>query len=535
MIETIQPVDQYLAEANQNIQPLPQAEVQRVSEVANTPAEYLEGARVQDVSKGPAVIDTNAADINGNGLLAVITVGGEAVKVYGIPSETGGMEKGYFMITDGSYDDTQKEASENAQILRMRLIGANNPSVVVGRDKSSHVNREFFELTHNKVSRQHLQLNLNSAGQLVVTDLESTNGTKLITKESTEFNEARKQEAQANLVGTLVINESYDRPSSPERQVGEFTYRLNGIISEERKGIYSVTSVDAEGQENTFFVYRSGSEGSLRVSQGLQTLPKGARYLKGGEDGDFHQYTQETQLHPDFAEAFREMVGERSDLAQVSMDTFKLKPQEVAEATAKFESEVVTYRMGSEKLTRELLRTRSGGYRVDQLSPVFGVRPEEIPAALDAHFQAINDELKASGAVPEFTEPTRIEHDYHPVLGAVTREVFTVPSQGRTLEWYMVSDTTGRVWIDRIRFAESKQTSYGTDKELAFSGILTSKPVEYASQTTGLPDRYVAPSVGRYVDITGMLEQFHPVQKYRQQRGVYRTDTAGGQVAPRAR
>lgn len=93
-------------------------------------------------------------------------------------------------------------------------------------------------------------------------------------------------------------------------------------------------------------------------------------------------------------------------------------------------------------------------------------------------------------------------------------EVFEGQLKDRTVEWHFAKDREGRVWIDRIRLQEVPLTSYGTDKEIIDSGILTNKPLEYRAQVQSLKPEAYRDFDSVYRDITPLLRKLLPIEEY---------------------
>ena len=105
------------------------------------------------------------------------------------------------------------------------------------------------------------------------------------------------------------------------------------------------------------------------------------------------------------------------------------------------------------------------------------------------------------------------------------------------MEWEFGQDHLGRVWIQSIDVLPRRVTSYGNHADVLITGILTSKPIEYTEQATGLnlsgrhnnystrgPEEGVIleDAIHPYVDITPLLDNMLPIQEYRRARNVYR-------------
>lgn len=279
-------------------------------------------------------------------------------------------------------------------------------------------------------------------------------------------------------------------------------------------------SFDGQTSRN-FVVYQSKSGGSLRASQGIvgAVLSSTGRLIKGPEDSPTAQYTQDTQLHP----VFDEVVGSLEDMSVFR--EFKLRDLEIEigyqEAVSKdFEAMINLYGLGGWYTDSLLKVLRAGSLSCDDLQKAFnipnGATYGDIYGAFNQYVEGLNEALETSGVMPDFSRvPDRIGVMHHEELGPVINEMFRHEFGGKSYEWHMARQKGGMAWIERIRLSDSEISPYGTDKDMVFSGILTSKPLEYAGQASGLPQFNEKLSHGlRYVDIRPTLQQFAPVQAY---------------------
>lgn len=284
-----------------------------------------------------------------------------------------------------------------------------------------------------------------------------------------------------------------------------------------RQPAYIFRSKDPQGGERTFFVYRSKSEGGLRVSQAI-SLPDSTslngRIVKGPEMTADSQYTQDTQLHPTLAVKINELYNRLGDtkLAKRQIpDLNFVKPvQEIDQLVDDFDTQTQVHGMGSAEVDQALRELPTASNFSQELNW------QEVVSKIDK----LGANMEAAGLVPSFNRSASVSHDTHPVLGPITREVYDVVVNGRSLEWHMAYDGEGRVWIDRIRFGDSKTTAYGTDQDVVYSGLLTSKPIDYDQQTAGLPESLRIKNVKGtgYTDVTRFLNNFEPIKKFREKR-----------------
>ncbi len=343
-----------------------------------------------------------------------------------------------------------------------------------------------------------------------------------------EFSGAEQvMSATALEIGTLSVAESYESGRDKECLIDGVLFDMNGRLKTEDREAYGFTTTDPEGNSRLMFVYRSDSEGVFRVALGIahEGTVTGA-YIKGDRSNPLHQYTQDTQLHPDFAEAMPKMI---TALGQSKPNVNPVRYYKNApayeEITRDFSEQMQTTHFPDTTLSEVLQLVAQDTLEEYTLAEILDdVLLKDLPDMLEKHVGKINAALEASGAIPAFDEPERVEHDHHALLGDIVREVYRSEMQGTTYEWYMASDSEGRVWIDRIREADSPATVYGTDKRVVYSGILTLKPFDYTGQVDGIPTELrVDDPTNDYSDITKFIDTFLPVQRYRKARAIFRT------------
>lgn len=279
-------------------------------------------------------------------------------------------------------------------------------------------------------------------------------------------------------------------------------------------------TTDQEGTVRPILVYKSRSGGSYRVSQGIEEIGTSRRIMKGPELSTDSQYTQDTQLHP----AFDEMVvqiEETAELRGMPKGQDVVQVGEVAEALfADFEKQTEVYPLGSSvELNTLLHKLKANELSKDNVKAVTRIDPYEQPAAAWSAFEAevatLNRLLVESGTMPDFSShPTSVRVPSYENMGNVVVEVFTKEVRGVPYEWHMAHNQDGQVWIDRIRFPHAEASPYGTDKQMVYSGILTSKPLDYKDQADGLPADMRKEVTPVYDDITPFLQKLAPIAEY---------------------
>jgi hypothetical protein len=441
------------------------------------------------------------------------------------------------------------ESMNGQPIIELQANGETNGSVTDDAEKISWVTllpgKEPIEfgkvgdpgdrlgLNIAAVSSRQFSGELTKDGFLWITDLDSANGTRVKGHEVALYGETHKgshyDEVRAKGIGgDIALGHAGETDvTKPEVNIDGITFKLEGkLTTEDREDALELSSVDTEGVSRSFMVYRSNSEGALRVSQGRINTGQYRRYLKGG--GSFaedSQYTQDTQLHPDFAEFVEAALARPTELPDAGHTDVKIVQGKVVEAHKDFIDQMKVRDFPNAYLKTALKRIPAGHINYDTIKNGFKEELKQpgatVETVLDKYVEDINYVLKNSDLVPDFSTPEKTTMENHPILGTLTRDYFTKDVEGKPHEWQVVRDIDGRVWIDRIRLSDSKATAYGTDKDLIYSGILTSKPIDYFSQADAI--RGGTQLQGNYIGITRFLEKLQPIIKYREERGIVRT------------
>ncbi|MFO1462393.1 MAG: protein phosphatase 2C domain-containing protein [bacterium] len=279
------------------------------------------------------------------------------------------------------------------------------------------------------------------------------------------------------------------------------------------------------------FFYKSNSDGGWRASP----------YQIGGHiaKGVGRHYTQETQPIPELNEAFQFLEDAGSGFPKLRM-----KDEDFANYID----------VGSPLLDQGAQQTMLAGFGKEVFFPsnvgmtdIGGLQPGKAfkgGGYYGASDPAIVPKLASlrypDGFIPDFSKgPSKVYQETHTLLGPITCREFSggfLVEKGtgrkRPVVWTMAEDGQGRTWVKSIRYTDSKVNSYGVYDEVIDSGIITSKPLEYAKQSYKLPEEYRPDFNGEYVDITPALNMLKPIRQYRESRGLANLELPKGGVAP---
>lgn len=358
------------------------------------------------------------------------------------------------------------------------------------------------------VSSGHVGIEFMDDGSICVTDLISTNGTSLI---KPNLN-SRKED-----VGQAEGEQTYSR----EFRLGEVNLGLLGAVKIDGKDLgYVLNTESSDGKSRRMVVYKSSSDGNWRATQGID---EEGRFMKGSERARVvNHYTQETRLHPELRGLVEDfdmddsipLIDPTSVPKMMSMEAAMIAEQDFADVTR-------LTQLPDKRLVKALHGLRAGGYKISDFKREFGMGPEIPDSAVEARLleriDEVNKALEKSKIVPDFSRPNIITTERHPILGFIYKSVFSVDVDGRKYEWTMANTENGeKVWIDGIRFADAQVSAYGTDEEVLDSAFLTSKPIEYKSETDGIPKSLrLDTSRDLYDDITPFLALLGPIQKFK--------------------
>lgn len=449
------------------------------------------GSAYMDAKNG-VMLDMAMPDLGQNGLMAKINVGDSTLGVYRFP---GSEDMVLLTAPDFDYEQFTSQITDNAIRQNFMVLQSGN-GLTIGRTERG---AGILGISEDKlVSRKQASISFQD-NKLKINDEESSNGTLVEVSE-----EAMQREQAIKMIGDSAV--SHELIKNHEFQVGGVWYKVTGKANGLRD-VISVSSIDETGKQRNFAVYNSLSEGNLRVTQGLAKYGEGGKksaYLKGSElsrANTYSQYTQETQLNPEFAEKLK--------LASEGLDNDAHVPifevDQDIEPSQDFADQLKTWTFPDGQLAGYLLKVKAGGLSKDQLEHDLGQG-----ANLDDYVNNLNGLLARADVIPDFnSQPTKVTTSVHPKLGQVVGEVY----ERGGIEWHIAAAQGGQVWIDRIRIKGTEATAYGTDKNLIFSGILTSKPMDYSKQVDAVDPKYRKP-VDRYEDISSFLATLEPVKRY---------------------
>lgn len=325
------------------------------------------------------------------------------------------------------------------------------------------------------------------------------------------FEKLRHDKRQPQLTRDLLLRDERLIPKEMIIIDGQKFY-MGNILQTPRRYQQAVVFVEKKGKMIPRVFYKSRSDGGWRSCPGME----GSAYSKGRH---IH-YTQETKPHKDIIDYFER---NKSNVLHYEVDIIDRK-------FSRFEPEVHEI----DTYNKEIYQYNDGG--------VLRGPQQHMPGEcfndwknfdLNKFIRDCNN--LPNGFVPDFRSPKfppkKVTHtELTPHTGSqVTLEIFESRLNGRPVEWHIMYDVEGRVWIDRICFSNGRVNSYGVASEIINTGGLTNKPFEYASQLIGLDKlpRSIFPRdrIDKYIDITPILDMLNPIQQFRKARGIWRKKT----------
>ncbi len=412
-----------------------------------------------------------------------------------------------------------------------RALRPNEP-VLVGReaDEIDPKSARFGYKDDTHLSRKHFKITIDPNEGIKVIDNNSTNGTKVrytgkgaLKYETTPNYPAiekpvEKEDRVLNAPLTsevLLIPELFPKQ---EFKIGDRAFHMSDIIRGTRDRDYAVlyTTVDLNGQKLAVprLLYKSNSDGGWRVAYGVESS---GRLIKESHPHKFAHYTQETKLHSIILDKL-EGADKVEDKSGVSTEKLLKAFSNISESRNEVNTapEEISYYTGSEidKLMMPIRKFSAGQFKEQDLH-----RIQKMGFSNFSEYIDYLDEVFESmpGFVPDFSGlPEKIVSREHTLLGEVTIEDYHAVFDNKPIIWSMARDKNGRVWVENVRFANAKVTSYGTFSPVLDAGIITNKPIEYTSGTSGLrADKEQKDFNGRYADITPLLSKLLPIKQYK--------------------
>lgn len=385
-----------------------------------------------------------------------------------------------------------------------------------------------FEYQDDKtLSRDHFSLTLSATSkQLAINDRGSTNGTRvrcgiepLSTIESHSI--VQRQQNQGKLVQEISQTDELGITETiinipelhPEQriEVDDQVFYLSPVVRNGHDQAILFSNVRINGVNKTVprLLYKSRSDGGWRVAYG--TEPSG-RFIKEAHASQSH-YVQETKLHPKIIDALEKASAGFDELLDRKIQTVFSTGNPEFDVAFTAPQEVTYPHDPNVDEAMKPFRTLMPG-ELDNTSGIDG----NVNQSLSDYFQSLDSQFnKMVGFVPDFTaKPSSVTRREHTLLGNVVIESFPAEIGGRAIVWEMASDMHGRIWVDNIRYADVRVTSYGNYNNIFNAGLITNKPVEYSSQVRNLTeDKEKRRFSGRYDDISPLIANLLPIRKYK--------------------
>lgn len=273
----------------------------------------------------------------------------------------------------------------------------------------------------------------------------------------------------------------------------------------------AVLYAQAQTSEGTRIVprllYKSNSDGGWRATYG--TI--GGKYHKVIDHSG--HYVQETKLHTELLDTIGKLPKER-DLDEGIGERIERIFGGHAYMEAFTAYGEITY-FKDQQLDEKLAPFRL-------LRPGQFTHAARLAASVEGCENVREYFLKANtafaslpGFVPDFRSPVRSTTQEHTLLGYIQIEDFEAQIGDEPLIWSMAQDRQGRTWVDNIRLARNRISSYGTYSVVFDAGFITSKPLDYKRNTDGLLHGDESQAFNRrYVDITPVLSSILPIAEY---------------------
>lgn len=403
-----------------------------------------------------------------------------------------------------------------------------NSSYIYGRG----VKDDRFAEQSLQTSRNHFEISYDEQGRLTVKDLDSLNGTVVMTGETgvnfvNDYLVSNKEdipywlvneanipddetidraeiitEGQARVMSEAELSDikrdlkTYDSRDENHRladvtfEIARYYPEFSPIVGIELEGqkfafgpIFSDTSnrlhsvaytpdLEHPGHYRSRLFYRSNSDGGWRVTPAIYDKGYNAGIFSKGDPKEERGGEYVWLTKPD-----RRIVDLLEHLETTTGDILEKQytHQTISELFA-------MNRMNQEDMNHFDDETRpvyidGGSHIYDSYFPGKGY----LKLAEQARFNLANMKLP-KGFEPDFTTgPAYSYTTRHTIGGRMAVEVFNASYNERPIEWHVATDENGSVWIDRILLKDSQLTDYGTPGEVIAAGALATKPYEYRS------------------------------------------------------
>ena len=429
--------------------------------------------------------------------------------------------------------------------------------------KSIVMKRDRFPGLGSWTSRNHFSLSCDEKGNLLVSDLNSSNGTTIAVGEAaisllSEEQHRKRVDEMVRPVGEILVESELPPPpltaeamqivpymdrakseilkaellmlSNPEinhhilKNFSELApareIELDGkkyyfsAVFDTGKRLHVIAYVEVDGKLMPRLFYKSNSEGGWRSCPGWEKNKR--RYSKGPHDND-GGYVQITKPVEELSRKIEIMAADNTGVVSLAsnrvselLDIFDLESDEMDEVTT-FEDEVTLMRL-DERWAHSLY---------DSYEPGIGFKygAEKSRGMLE------NMEL-LPGFEPDFTKPPIRKYAItHTIAGLCEVSVYNADYINRSIEWHMARSESGDIWVESIRFTDSEITSYGTPSEVILAGALSAKPYEYIQCVENMvideDYEWISGRHGtKYVSLRKTWDRMPPIKRYKKALGL---------------
>lgn len=325
-------------------------------------------------------------------------------------------------------------------------------------------------------------------------------------EQAEDLSETTTKEKAEKMRINLIVREMETFPPVKGLRINTTTFLVSRPSCAKRPEAV-VYAIDHKGNIYGRLFYRSLSNGIWRTT----------RYRVQGVYDKGQHYTQDMLPHLELDE----LLSSKDLTPCIKLDTKQqIRIEDYFDIDYQQEASKFT-----PKIWSSILRSSEASIWFSYYKNGYGLIDSQL-GLREKFFESMSKKNMQKGFYPDFTCHLKEYRRSHSILSRegellknnIKVDVFLAKLDNRVVEWHFAYvEGTKKPWVARIRFADAKISTFGTDSDLIDSGSITLKPLEYSSQVSNLilsKDYKFVPNT-TYVDIRNFLQNFPPIIDYK--------------------